>query len=1309
MENEGTYQPHARYETKHEHVKLHSELARLILQTGGLVHYLTLSNTEWFNKFLTDHFPQVIEKLINIVWVENGSTHKRYFENLRFGRPFEIKEASHEAFLSSLENLRLRSGTLGVTVYIDVVHVVQQDNASFIEVDRKCDFVLMPVLPIPFRCHLCPSWLGYGNPLNSEPGSVFYIKGVHRYMPNALNLAWNIDLVFPGKKNASLQMDMRCIHPERLANSTSTIQPILTKRPSSFSQSNPHNAGKKKTRGSSLEGRQILYTIPHTEKPVSVVVLFLALGLRLDAILPLVMDNCPSTCEQVRTAFEQFVQHLLDTSEITTELEALLLLSRLKKKQTSFLRRPAVTDSNANKKRKAADALLLQESAEKKQRMGLVVGSKGSLPESKGQMPESKGSLPESKGQMPESKGSMPPPASDVLLEQRIKHIRKTLDSELCPHITLMHEGHNVNLEKCHQLAWHLWRFFLVDCGSVPMDKRDDSINKRRQAAGLLFAGILRQMCQINLGRMQNSAHKHQMDNKPVPDFTKQFNSQQISSQLLSCMKRGIWTASKYYPNPRTNMVQNLNSMNDIGTYSALSKEQTMLANLPKHLEARELQPGDFGRMCPVETPESKQCGMVRFRTPMRYLSVGSPVAPLSAILLLCLRRMHFLEVANYKTGCFLQDKKDDNKQQQAQIRICLNGRLLGWLLSRSDVPKLVDFIRRMRRSSSIDRHTEIGIRPNTQDNLIDIWCDPGRQMRLLIVRQSYEQLMRLVKSSVEKQAVTTITLDELLQHGYLEWVGPQEEMTMCSVTSSWKSCMHLEGGGRVVTHLEIHESLHLGINAGLNPYIEKNQSPRNTYQANMQKHAVSAHFSGIVQQQGTQHTLCYPQRPLVSTLYSTSIGEEFQTTGVNAIVAVMPYSGWNIEDAVVEKRGFVERGGGMSIYKKTYVDRETKHEGMSSKETYEIPNRKTCAGMQQADYSFLDPVTKMVRVGATLPRGTVLIGKTTPIKVPGGNRAQQQGHTVFSKRCASIVHKGEPGVVKESSIKWDPRGLEIRIVVVESMRVPIIGDKFASRHGQKGVMSCLENDESMPFNPVTGMCPDIIINSLGFPSRMTLAQPLEGVHSKARVVFTGKKLTMEEDGTPFEDADIVKERLQQCCAILKEAGFCDDGTEVLCDGRTGQRIEARIFMTPIYTQRLKHMVIDKMHVRSTGPVDAKTRQPTDGRSRDGGLRLGEMERDSEIAHAATSIMYENQSLLSDRFDINVCKKCGNSDSAHVDWKQSKMWCKFCNSDADVRIVRHVFTGKTMADQVMATGGHMSYLLEDTEEELTASSRIVAK
>ena len=430
-------------------------------------------------------------------------------------------------------------------------------------------------------------------------------------------------------------------------------------------------------------------------------------------------------------------------------------------------------------------------------------------------------------------------------------------------------------------------------------------------------------------------------------------------------------------------------------------------------------------------------------------------------------------------------------------------------------------------------------------------------------------------------------------------------------------------------THAEIHPSTVLGSLASNIPFPDHNQSPRNSYQCAMGKQAMGIYALNYRDRfDALAHVLCYPQVPLVSPYMSKYYGAQTMPSGQNIVVAILTYSGYNQEDSIMINRGSIERGLFRSVFYRTYKDEEKKNQSSGEEERFDSPDPALTRHMKNANYTKLGS-DGFVPENTYVDTEDILIGKVVPLRVPTGMVVP--AGTKKYRDVSRTMRNNETGWVDRVFKNRNGEGYSFAKVRVRQDRTPEIGDKFSSRHGQKGTCGMILRQEDMP-QTASGIVPDIIINPHCIPSRMTIAQLMETLLGKI-----GCEMGALGDGTPFNTVT-----LEGLSNLLRDKlGMEPYGNEILYNGYTGRQMETSIFVGPCFYQRLRHCSVDKLHSRASGPLVMLTRQPAEGRAREGGLRFGEMERDCVAAHGITEFTKERFMECSDAFRCWSCRDCG--------------------------------------------------------------------
>jgi len=867
--------------------------------------------------------------------------------------------------------------------------------------------------------------------------------------------------------------------------------------------------------------------------------------------------------------------------------------------------------------------------------------------------------------------------------EYREKKVESIIDRSLLPHLGDSKED---RVKKAYFLGRIARSVLELSIGMRKEDDKDHYANKRLKLSGDLMEDLFR-VAFTNLMKDLKYQLERSFARKKDLRIASAIRPDLLTHRLLHALATGNWVGG------RAGVSQLLDRTSNMSTLSHLRRVTSSLTRSQPHFEARDLHPTQWGRLCPNETPEGQNCGLVKNAALIIDVSEGFREEDVHWLL-------RDAGVAEVKAG-----------EPRAGAKVYVNGDLVGNI----EKPReLVSKIRSERRQGMLSN--EINIRFDEEMDEVIINCDEGRLRRPLVVLENGRTA--LTRRNIEDIRADKTKWADLIRDGVIEWIDAEEEedsfiaVDPFEVPDRCPSCgwaisptdvdwmdPGVEGGQATLrcrhcrsdmtvplaitaehTHMEVDPMVILGVAASVVPYPEHDSSPRVTMGSGMAKQSLGLSCTNYRKRPDTRgHLLHYPQKPMVQTKPMDFVAFNQRPAGQNFVVAVISYHGYNMEDALILNKASVERGLGRSTFMRTYRAEERRYPG-GQEDHFEIPSpdvRGARADMAYANLGedgLISPETKVTG-------GDVLVGKTSP---PRFLEEETDFLTPQKRRETSVtIRPGETGYVDSVMLTESENGSRLVKVKVRDERIPELGDKFASRHGQKGVIGLIVPQEDMPFT-VDGITPDLVINPHAIPSRMTVAHVLEMIGGKV-----GAMEARSIDATSFSG-----EREAAIRESLVRNGLKHTGKEVMYDGRTGKKIEANIFTGVIYYQKLHHMVSGKMHVRSRGPVQILTRQPTEGRSRQGGLRFGEMERDCLIGHGAAMVIKDR---LLDESDGTFLYVCGVPNCGHIAMmdRRGAVRCPVCGNNTNVHLVQTSYAFKLLLDELLSLGVVMRLQLED--------------
>ena len=825
------------------------------------------------------------------------------------------------------------------------------------------------------------------------------------------------------------------------------------------------------------------------------------------------------------------------------------------------------------------------------------------------------------------------------------------LSNDLFPHCSTAQQ-------KVYFLGYMTNKLLQASCNWTKQDDRDSYLNKRVDLTGVLLNNLFRNYFNKLVKDMEKQIIKEINTGswKSTDDYQNIINQTNIykiikSTTIENGIKRALSTGDfgiKHVNSNKVGVAQVLNRLTYVSSLSHARRISTPTDKSGKLIPPRKLHNTSWGFLCPAETPEGQSVGVVKNLSYMTHVTIHSNSAPIHEYV-----TPHITDIQSL-TPADMYDK----------TKVFINGAWIGI----TDSPlELYNMLKNKKYQGIINIYTSIVF--DYKMNEIRVCNDSGRLTRPVL--RVKDKNVLLTQSVIDKLNKNELSWDDLLtncriDNAVLEYIDP-EEQSWSMIAMKPNELVVKQDADRIQkhTHCEIHPSTIFGVLASCIPFPEHNQSPRNTYQCAQAKQAMGMYVTNFdTRMDKTAYVLSNPARPLVDTRIMDMIHINKIPSGFNAVVAIMTHTGYNQEDSLLFNKGSIDRGLFQATVYHTEKD-EDKQKINGDEEIRCKPDPTKTKGMKFANYNKVNG-RGVIPENVLVENRDIIISKVTPIK------ENRNDHTkVIKYEDQSRVYRtDEETYIDKNYIDRNGDGYNFAKIRLRAVRKPVIGDKFSSRSGQKGTLGNLIPEQDMPFTR-TGLKPDLILNPHAIPSRMTIAQLKETILGKTLI-----ELGLFGDGTSFGELDV-----KTICQKLQEVGYESNGNEIMYNALTGEQMECTVFMGPVFYQRLKHMVADKQHSRSIGPMVNLTRQPAEGRSRDGGLRFGEMERDAMISNGAARFTRGRLYDASDKYQVHVCKKCGliasYNDQMHIHH------CRTCDNRTDFAYVEIPYACKLLFQELI--------------------------
>lgn len=846
--------------------------------------------------------------------------------------------------------------------------------------------------------------------------------------------------------------------------------------------------------------------------------------------------------------------------------------------------------------------------------------------------------------------------------------------------------------------------------GIIQESDRDNYVYKRVDISGFLIGNLFRDYynqfrntirSKIDSQYLYGAWRSNKILNKLITSANQHiiFQSDIIEQGFRKSLKGG-WGKSMIEEqqdsdNVKEGLVQDLARISYLGFISHLRRVNTPIDPTSKIVAPHRLHPSQYGIMCPVESPDGGGIGLIKHFSVLCNITFDTD----PKIIMNILKELGIITIENVNNYMLLNN-----------IKILINNTWVG-VYSEDKANEIYKLFKLLKRNGIINIYTSISW--DIINREINISTEAGRCCRPVYVVFKNDILIKpyltgeikminwdnLIngKLDIKEKNIENLLKNENLIKLLEENQSPIEYIDVDETNNSFIAMDYTElNKSKFYTHCEIHPSVMFGVVTQNIPFSNHNQAPRNIFFGAQGKQAVGTYTTSFNNRIDTMaYVLNYPQKPLVNTRYMEYLHNNILCGGENLIVAISTYTGYNMEDSIIVNKNSIERGMFNMTYFKNVIDKEDDNNKTGEKIRFVNPLKlleqgKEVKSIKFANYKKTLDDNGYPKLNTYIKENDAVIGKSM---IKTFTQQEKVNNSIFETKVEKeeytdktmVADKTLSGIVDKVVLYNDSEGKKTCKIRLRKTRIPELGDKMASRMGQKGVCGMILPSEDMPFSN-QGIVPDIIINPHAIPSRMTIGHLLDCVLSK-KCVYDGSII----DGTPFNHYDYEDTYSE----LESKFGLEKYGNEIMYNGFTGEQIQTEIFFGPTYYQRLKHQVADKINYRRTGPLTMISRQPTKGRGNNGGLRIGEMEKDSILSHGMMAFLKESLMERSDTYSFDIEDHSGN---IAITNKSTKLFKPTNPNITNYKTLKTPYAFKLLLQEINAMG-IKSILSTDTIED----------